>query len=197
MTCSFEFDPIKFDLLHDLPWLFTFSLNDDVRMMDGKRQVEQGMNWMLAFPVLPSGISQSDQGRPDSRPSRHRATKHLPQTHTPWLKLSSSVHHLSLTSPRPFTPILRGSISPCFPAKSNHVSLSTPWSWLTNTFSSKGQIPRKSRLLSDAIRPLPVHAGTKCLLLLFLLFLPQGCCFSLKKSLFRSTSVQPSPQVCR
>lgn len=51
-----------------------------------------------------------------------------------------SIVFFSFTTPHPFCLILGECATSCFPAKSNHVSLSYPWSWLTNAFSSKGQV---------------------------------------------------------
>lgn len=92
------------------------------------------------------------------------ATNLLPHRHPLACWHSSSVRCF-LNTPHPFSAILRDCTSPCFQTKSNHVSLSTSWSWLTNAFSSKGQIFTKKSphcLLSYAIHSLPLHTLPTC-----------------------------------
>lgn len=107
------------------------------------------------------------------------ATKLLPHKHPLAQTLffcPSFFFRQPLTTPRPFSLILRECTSPCCPAKSNHVSLSTPQSWLTNAFSSKGQILQKSHPAISSLMPFVLSLYTHSLCLL-LLPLPRGCYF--------------------
>lgn len=93
---------------------------------------EHGLKPLLAFPMLPSRESLSDQDKwfsasPNCKAGDNNLSHQASSTQTPTgSDPPFSLIIFSFTISHPFSLILRECTSPCFPAKSNHVSSPLP-----------------------------------------------------------------------